>query len=359
MSTLASQPNVIQQDLESITSDLLAEWEELRDGRLFITGGTGFFGRWLLESFSYANRTLGLNAEAVVLSRDPEVFARKAPALGADPAISFITGDIRQLACKGQKFSHMIHAATDASATLNEEKPLMMFDTIVEGTRRALEFAREAGVRKLLLTSSGAIYGPQPAELTTIPESFSGGVDPTKPNSAYGEGKRVAELLAALYFKQYGIETKIARCFTFVGPFMNLDAHFAIGNFIRDAVSKKTISIAGDGMPLRSYLYSSDLTRWLWKILFSGVPLRPYNVGSGESISIRELAELVAKQAGPDVKVELRAEKKSAATSGNMYVPNVGRIECELDLRQLVSLAAGIDRTISWHRSKLEVGEKS
>src|SRR5260370_33188789 len=97
-----------------------------------------------------------------------------------------------------------------------------------------------------------------------------GAPDTMDANSAYGEGKRMAELLCAIYRKSYGIETKIARGFAFVGPYMQLDTHFAIGNFVSDSLAGQCIEVRGDGTPLRSYLYASDLMVWLWTILTRG-----------------------------------------------------------------------------------------
>jgi len=343
--------NPLAADLEHILAHTQGLWEELRGQRLFITGGTGFFGCWLLESFAWANDKLGLDASALVLTRDPSAFAKKAPHLAAHPAIQLHVGDVRSFEFPAGRFSHIIHAATEASARLNEEDPLRMLDTIVQGTRRALDFARHCGATKFLLTSSGAVYGRQPPDLTHIPEDYPGGPDPTDPRSAYGEGKRVAEMLCVLYARQYGLQAKIARCFAFVGPYLPLDAHFAIGNFIRDGLQGGPIQVKGDGTPYRSYLYAADLAIWLWTILLRGEPCRPYNVGSEFGLTIKDLAYMVAHASGPHVELQI-AWQPAPSKPAERYVPSTQQAQSELSLRQRVDLGESIQRTIAWHTYK-------
>ena len=165
-------------DLDHILSETKTLWDETRNKRLFITGGTGFFGCWLLESFSHINQQLNLNAQATVLTRDPSAFAMKCPHLAADPALAFLAGDVRDFSFPEGEFHYIVHAATEASAKQAAEKPLEMLTTIIDGTERVLEFAKSHGTRKLLLTSSGAVYGKQPASLTHVPEDYLGGPDP-------------------------------------------------------------------------------------------------------------------------------------------------------------------------------------
>src|SRR5208282_918982 len=221
--------NRLAKDLDHILARTEPLWQQLRGQRILITGATGFFGCWLVESFAWANRRLNLKAELVGLSRHPKALAEKAPHLAQDPTIALHAADVRHGDFPQGEFSHVIHAATEASAKLNTESPLIMFDTIVEGTRRALQFSIASSVSRFLLVSSGAVYGNQPPHLTHVNESFEGGPDPLNPAFAYAEGKRAAEMLCTLTASS-GLEIKIARCFTFVGPYMQLDAHFAIGN---------------------------------------------------------------------------------------------------------------------------------
>ncbi len=343
--------NPLANDLDHILAHTQGLWDELRGERIFVTGGTGFFGCWLLESFVWANDKLNLGARLQVLTRNPEAFWRKAPHLAGHPAIQFHIGDVRSFEFPKGGFSHVIHAATEASAKLIAEDPLTMFDTVVEGTRRALELARHSGAKKFLLTSSGAVYGRQPSELTHIPEDYGGGPDPTSAQWSYGEGKRAAEMLCVLYGRQYGLLPKIARCFAFVGPYLPLDVHFAIGNFIGDALKGGLIRVNGDGTPFRSYLYAADLAIWLWTILLRGRSLRPYNVGSETALAIRDVAQAVANIFEPPrgITVTLTPQPDKPA---ERYVPSAHRAQTELGLRETFSLSDALSRTAVWHREQ-------
>jgi len=343
------EKNLLEEDLDDILNNTKDLWEELRGQRIFITGGTGFFGTWLLESFAWANKRLELNAEAMVLSRDPDAFCHKAVHLAENKSIKFNRGDVCDFTFPDGFFSHIIHAATASSLKQNNEEPITMLDTIVQGTRHTLDFAQYCRAKKFLITSSGAVYGKQPPDLTHVSETYSGATDILNPQSAYGEGKRMAELLCSIYAKQYGIETKIARCFAFVGPYLPLDIHFAIGNFIRDGIVGRPIMVKGDGTPYRSYLYVSDLVIWLWTILFQGKTCWPYNVGSQQAINIADVANLVSASFHPAPEIQI-THKPDISKASERYVPSTQRALIELNLQQRIPLPEAISRTVHWHK---------
>ncbi len=350
---MAAKPISVE-DLDHILAHTRDVWEEMRGQRVFITGGTGFFGCWLVESFCHVNRALGLGARASVLSRDPAKFATKCPHLANDPAVALHSGDVRDFEFPAGEFGYVIHAATEASAKQAAEEPLEMLSTILAGTERVLQFAAACGARKFLLTSSGAVYGRQPAEMAHVPESYGGAPDALDVGSVYAEGKRASELMCALYQKTarakgVEFEAKIARCWAFCGPHLPLDAHFAIGNFIGDVLAGRSISIGGDGTPRRSYLYGADLAIWLWAMLFRAPALKAINVGSAHDVSILELAQTVAAALDPATEITV-AKQAVAGAAPARYVPSVARAEELLGLRETVGLAESIRRTAAWHR---------
>jgi dTDP-glucose 4,6-dehydratase len=335
-------------DLDLVLAGTKGLWDEVRGEHIFITGGTGFFGCWMVESFAYANRIEELGARATILTRDPSAFARKCPHLASNPAITLLSGDVRDFAFPDGRFKYVIHAATDSGGRQASTSSVEMLETILRGTERVLEFAASRETRKLLLTSSGAVYGSQPASISHLKEDFAGAPNPLDPSSAYSEGKRVAELMCAVHGATSGIECKIARCFAFTGPHLPLNAHFAIGNFIRDAIKGDVIMVNGDGTPKRSYMYAADLANWLWSILFRAPALEAFNVGSDESISILELAQKVVIALGSTATVKV-GQMPIAGEPVKQYVPNTEKAQQQLGLKCRVSLEEAIRRTAAWH----------
>jgi nucleoside-diphosphate-sugar epimerase len=155
----------------------------------------------------------------------------------------------------------------------------------------------------------------------------------------------LAELLCTIYSKKYGINISIARCFAFVGPYLPIDMHYAIGNFIRDGLEGGPITVKGDGMPYRSYLYAADLIIWLWTIFLKGVSCRPYNVGSEDEITIAELANTVAHCFPTNIEVRI-AEIPKVDKDPERYVPSTKRAREECGVRQIIGLKEGIRRTL-------------
>jgi nucleoside-diphosphate-sugar epimerase len=345
--------NPLAADLDHVLEHARPAWEALRGARIYVTGGTGFVGSWLLESFAWANARLKLDATLVALTRDPASFAARLPHLANDPAISLLAGDVRTPVRDGGAFTHVIHGAVAANARLNCERPREMVDTIVQGTRNTLALAESSGAGRFLLVSAGAVYGRQPSTVTHLPEEFTGAPDPLDVSDAvhaYGVSKRLAESMAALHGRYSDCGVTVARCFSFVGPYMPLDWHFAIGNFIGDALARRPIKLSGDGSPYRSYLYAADLAVWLWTILVDGKSGRAYNVGSERAVTLWDLAGMVSevlKHAGAGQPT--RAREPDPKESPSRYVPSTRRAREELWLEEWVGLEEAIRRTWAWH----------
>jgi dTDP-glucose 4,6-dehydratase len=339
-----------QADLDEVVECTEDLFRSLRGARVFLTGGTGFYGVWLVSAFAHARRRLGLDIPLTILSRDPEAARAKHGVLLAAAGAELLAGDVRTFAFPTGSFTHVIHGATSASAALNEGAPAEMFDVIVDGTRRVLDLARASGCARLLLMSSGAVYGPQPSSMLRIPETYGGGPPTLDPRSAYAEGKRAAEQLAAIHAHAAGFELTVARGFAFVGPHLPLDIHFAIGNFLRDGLAGGPVRVLGDGTPYRSYMYGSDLAAWMWTLLGKGRPGTAYNVGSDDGQPLREIAARVARATGVALSV---AKEPQPGLAPSRYVPDTSLARNELGLELRVGLDEALRRTLAFHRGNV------
>jgi dTDP-glucose 4,6-dehydratase len=333
----------LEQDLQHIFQHTQAVWPRLAGSNIFLTGGTGFVGSWLLESLLWANRQLDLRARMLVLTRDPAAFGARRTNLARSPDVEFLTGDLKTFSLPSRQLHYVIHAAVEHQAPGQNSSDSIRANA--EGTRRLLEMARTHGTQTFLYTSSGAVYGEQPAALDKIPEHFTGTY---QPGNSYAESKRESETLCTEAASR-GITVVIARLFAFVGPYLPLNQNFAVGNFVRDAAAGGPIRVEGDGTPVRSYLYAADLAIWLWILLANGESARPYNVGSDQAIDILELAHKVASICGVTRGISM-AKAHIPGAKPQRYVPSIARAKTELGLEPWIPLDEGIRRMFLWHQ---------
>ncbi|WP_019939047.1 NAD(P)-dependent oxidoreductase [Bordetella sp. FB-8] len=307
---------------------------------LLLTGGTGFFGKSLLRHWIEEARRGNRPPAVTVLSRDPSAFLGRHPEFSKQEWLHFHEGDILQPSTLPAYlgYTHILHGAADSTFG-PRLTPLERYVQIMDGTRNMLDYAVAHRIPRFLLTSSGSVYGPQPPDMRTMPEDYNGMPNPLDPQQAYSVAKRCAEHLCVLYQDAHGVETVIARCFAFVGQDLPLDAHFAIGNFIRDAMHAPEITVNGDGTPVRSYMDQRDLACWLLALLSRGQAGQAYNIGSDTAITIQELAVLVRDTLAPSKPIQVMGKPDSRNIFRNRYIPSIARARTELglDLRYLLT----------------------
>lgn len=285
------------------------QYPPLQGEKIFLSGGTGFFGRSLLDAADFSDA-----AEVALLSRDPDKFLREYPEAKKLKNLRFVRGDVRDFDFPEGEYRFMIHGGASASLKLERENPGLMTSVIVDGTRHMLDFARHCRAERFLFISSGAVYG-----------RFSSPADenaPALPVTPYGKAKLAAEKFCLAS----GISCVIGRFFSFYGRHLPRGGHFAIENFLRQAAEEECVTITGDGSAVRSYLGADDLAEWMMTLLLRGRPGEIYNVGSPEAITIRELAEKIA---GPK---KVRVLGQSSPLQADFYVPDVTKAMRELGL---------------------------
>jgi len=325
-------------DLAHILRLAEEDLEELRGKRLFITGATGFFGKWLLGSLLHANATMGLQTQLTVMSRDPIGFLSRTPGLAESENLEFVGGDVATLRVDRCEIDYLIHAAADTTAFTNDADERARARAISLGTQNMLASA-QANQARLLNVSSGAVYGAAASKPTGASERDFAESEAITP---YGKAKREAELLCA----ESDVDFVTARAFAFLGPHLPLNAHFAAGNFLRDAMSGGPVLVRGDGTALRSYLHPADLVVWLLRILIRGERGHAYNVGSDEAVTTAQLAGLIAEAVQPKAAVVIQSVQ--AQGPQNIYLPNIARARAELNLDVAIPLEDAIARTVEF-----------
>ena len=332
------------EDFTYIKENLNDEIQNFNEKKILITGGTGFFGMNLVKTFKYLVENEDLKCEIFILSRNAKDIKVKNRELNDLPYLHFKNHDISKPIILKNDIDFVIHCATSASKEINDNHFDEMSKTIINGTINILDFCVQKKA-KLLFISSGAVNGINESNTKINPTDYSP-FNPLDGNYTYHLGKIFAENLCFNYSLKFNLEVKIARCFAFVGPFLPLKKHFAIGNFINSVLDKKQIIIKSKGTSIRSYLYSADLVIWLLKTLVNGQNLKPYNIGSSEKISIYDLASLVSKFGDKEVLVEGNKENPT------FYVPNIDETLHDLKISNFFDLNTSISKTLKWYESK-------
>ena len=325
-------------DLDEIVHAAAADLAALRGKKLFLTGGTGFFGKWLLAALLHANAEIDLGVEMIVLSRDPGAFAARHPEINHESAATFLRGNVADFTADPWTFDFIIHGAADTTTVADERERSR---SIVQGTQNVLNLARRNHAR-LLNISSGAVYGAAAGKREGASEDDYAAARPVTP---YGLAKREAEALCM----ESQVDFVTARAFAFLGPHLPLDAHFAAGNFLRDALRGGPVEVRGDGTALRSYLHPVDLVIWLLRILVRGSRGHAFNVGSDEVVSTADLARLISAAVEPKAEVIIQSAQSQGPQ--NIYLPQITRARAELQLDVTIRLRNAIARTVEFLKS--------
>ena len=340
-------------DLEEVNELSRSDLEHLVNSNVVITGASGFIGTWLTLSWASARKEFRGAGKLLLTSRSPHSVLEQALKIDEKCPVLSISSDIKNFRIPDEFHKgHIIHAATPASASLNSDDPYTMFNVIIEGQERILAEALRTSSR-LLFLSSGAVYGDQPLDLEKLSEEYSLNKNEGGKISAYHDGKRAAEMQSDIAVLRWGTDVVTARLFAFIAPFLPFGTHFAAGNFMQDALQSSQIVIKSGGGSVRSYQYGTDLCSSLWALLVRGTKGEKYNVGSDAAVSIKELAESVARNINPLAEVVITGVDTIVNTT--RYVPSIEKMDSQLKLKNQVDLDEAIQRTALWWQ---QMGDK-
>lgn len=319
--------------------------EIFRGKTILITGGTGFFGVWMLSALAAIKKRLEGDMRIVALSRDPHKFLARHTQSDLALGVEFITGDVKDFLLGDVRPDYLIHmATTNAEETFAGEDQLKKLETLYLGTKNVLEQCGPK-LEKVLFTSSGVAYGNSKSGVFS--ESDNTAPDTGDIGSALALGKMTAEYLVVYYAKKFGYTYSVARCFAFSGQYLPLDIHYAFGNFIMDVLEGREVLVRGDGLERRSYLYVGDAVAWLLRLLAEPAN-GMYNVGSEGTISIADLALKVASRSKRNAGFVVLSENQDTGNFRRMsYIPSTRKItQAYPSLREWTSLDYAIDRML-------------
>jgi dTDP-glucose 4,6-dehydratase len=297
---------------------------------LLVIGGSGFFGKSILDSYQRGLLARFDVTSITVMARRADKLLIDAPHLLSN-SVSLLNSNISN--CTSLPSADIIiHAAASSDERNYISRPQEERVNIQAGTSNFCKlvplFCKNA---QIVYVSSGAAYGYQSQNIVQVTEdSPLGSIEQLAPQKRdYAVAKRDGEKVI-LELGQQGCHVSIARCFAFVGSYLPLNQHFAIGNFIRDGMQGEAIKVNAKGDVYRSYLYADDLVQWLLRIGQAASPACPiFNVGSDEAISIQDLAKKIATY----FQVGLQLPQINN-TSVDRYIPSIEKarsIGCQIN----------------------------
>lgn len=343
---------IVHEDVQSIVNQVGTRVHALNGKRVLVTGGTGFIGSYLLETFAHLNDRVLVEPCAVsVVTRDIGRVADRLPQLSQRRDFTFIESDIRKFRSASKTWDYVIHGAASADARIFLEDPSEIMEIIADGTKVVLNEAA-AGVESFLFISSGAVYGQQSLESAWLPEDYPGGPDLRNWRSCYGEAKRYAEILCQVFCEKRKAPVTIARLFAVLGPYQELHATSAVIDFIRQGLRGNTITIKDAGETQRAYCYVADAVAGLFTLLLRPHPGEAFNIGSDqESVSFTDLAHRISRCLGTKINVVVEGCPASGVL-GSRYAPNVTRLYVKEGFKPTTSLDEALARTISWMKER-------
>lgn len=308
---------------------------------VLITGGAGFLGSHLVDSFMLSGANVIVN-DNLITGRMENIDHWL-----DSPNFSFYETDIIDAVLVDRKIDAVFNLASPASPFDYAKYSIETLRVGSEGARNALEVAREHDA-VFFQASTSEVYGDP--QLPTQNESYFGNVNSIGPRSCYDESKRYAEALIMSYYRKYHMETRIIRIFNTYGPRMRQNDGRVIPTFICQALKNEPLTVFGDGGQNRSFCYVDDLVRGIRSLAASEYPL-PMNIGNPENYKIIELAQLI---------IELLVSKseiihlEAVVDDPYMRNPDISKAQEILDWNPTVKVRDGLTKTIESFKKEIE-----
>lgn len=335
---------VIKEDVNNLISTFNDDFKILEGKNIFITGGKGFMGSYLIDVFSKFNEFSNNPCRITTMDRTPVTVNSRLDHLIGNPYITFLSGDVGKPFDVPKGTNIIIHAASKSNPSSFLKTPLETIDSNVNGVRTLLNYSKENPIENFIFFSSAEVYGNPIDEFIPTPETYTGNVDTLSPFACYSESKRFSETLCSVFFREHKVPVKLLRILLSYGPGMRNDGK-VISDFYTSIKEKNEICLRDAGETRRSCCYVSDAIDGILRTIFYGTSGEAYNIANNkENLPIRDLAHKIAKIVGNNsiVKPNLSAPVKKIYGNQTRDL-DISKIQL-LGFNPRVSLEEGIYR---------------
>lgn len=307
----------------------------LQKKKIFITGGSGFIGKAIIENLTTKR---GVPTKNIIITNSKKDDLR-------------IFANCRRLLDKNN-IDVIIHlAALIGGVGYSSKFPATQYYNNILMDLQVVEAAKECGVKKIVLVSSACAY-PKDASYPLTENNLWNGL-PQETNLAYGIGKRILTIQAEAYRKQYGLNCVVVIPNNAYGPGDNFDKEYShvIPALIRKCLDKNNpLIVWGDGTPTRDFLYVKDFAEGVLLAAEKLEDSRPVNLGSGRETSIKELVEIIRKLTNHTGEAVYDTSKPNGQPRRSV---NIKKAQQFLGFKPQYTLEQGLKKTIEWYKKQI------
>jgi dTDP-glucose 4,6-dehydratase len=308
--------------------------------RYLITGGAGFIGSHLCETF------LRQGHDVICMDNYSTGARSNVASFASSERFTFVHHNVSRFIDIGEPVDYVLHFASPASPIDYLELPIPTLKVGSLGTHNALGLAK-AKKAVFLLASTSEVYGDPLVRPQN--EEYWGNVNPVGPRGVYDEAKRFAEAITMAYHRFHGLDTRIVRIFNTYGPRMRMRDGRVVPNFITQALKGEPITVYGQGRQTRSFQYIDDLVAGICKLLEVEHHL-PVNMGNPHELTVLEFANKIIELTGSKSPI---VYKPLPEDDPQVRQPDISKAKKILGWEPRVSLEEGLEKTIEYFRMRL------
>jgi dTDP-glucose 4,6-dehydratase len=309
--------------------------------RYLITGGAGFIGSHLCESF------LGQGHDVICMDNYSTGAQQNIASFAANRRFTFMDHNVSRYIEVQQPLDFVLHFASPASPVDYLELPIPTLKVGSLGTHNALGLAKAKNA-VFLLASTSEVYGDP--LVRPQHEEYWGNVNPVGPRGVYDEAKRFAEAMTMAYHRYHGLDTRIVRIFNTYGPRMRMQDGRVVPNFILQALKGEPLTVYGQGEQTRSFQYVDDLVAGIGRLLASGEHY-PVNIGNPHEMTVLQFAKKILQLTGSKSEISYRPQPQD---DPQVRQPDITKAKKLLNWEPRVDLDDGLKQTIDYFRARLK-----